>query len=245
MILMNKIPQFLVILSLAALPCLAHAQVFQDSFESDSPGYNSPSTSSVPAWNDTTGTNPLVSLNNTSGGGAIPGEDGDQYLSLDFNSNGSLETNAIATVNGTTNDAPGVFAADTTYTLAALMHNSYAGSGATNYDFSGGFQLVDGTTGAVLLSVFHDFTPVAGNADQNFNEYSFTFDTATDPSLAGDYIQINLDASSLNGNGSVDFDKVLLTADTDTPEPTTFALLGVGALILVIQSRRLRLQRGA
>jgi hypothetical protein len=241
---MPKIPQFLALLSIAVLPSLAHAQVFRDSFENDSSGYNTPNTSSVPAWNDPVGSYALVSISNTSGGGAITGEDGNQYLSLDFASDSALETNSISTVNGTTNSAPGVFAADTTYTLSVLMHNSFAGSGATNYDYSGGFELVDGTTGTVLNSLTHDFTPVAGNPDQNFDEYSFTFDTATDPSLAGDYIEINLDASSVSGNGSVDFDDVLLMADADTPEPTTYALLGVGALILVIQSRRFRLGRG-
>ena len=228
-----------------ALPFTASAQVilFQDSFENDGTGYNIPNSSSNPAWNSnvdtgyvnttmgdsnydqpnsgptqiTAGTTPAgsdyLTLNNSGGAGD---HDGPPYTDR----TPSAQTDTITTL---VSAATPTFKADSEYTLSVYI------AGNVDPTLSASFSLLDGTTHSVVYSDTVQFGSVP---DSNFHLYTFSFDTASDPSIVGDKIQIGLTAAQTSaqifGRGA-SFDDVTLSV----PEPSSWALMFAGLAMLV------------
>jgi hypothetical protein len=99
-----------------------------------------------------------------------------------------------------------------------------------NTELTGIFSLQDGSTSTPTIPVVLNTFSLAATsaADSNFDTYSLTFDTATNPSVVGDYIQIALEAAQTSNekfNPDVAFDDIVLTGVTDVPEPATWALM--------------------
>ena len=229
----------LLVISVAlVLPLAGRADtiLFSDSFENDGNGYNVPDSNSTPAYNAPVGNSvnqtPIDQIDTTTSMTAIPGEVGNNYLALD-NAGDGLSTNLLTTK---VSDISAVFTFGTSYTLSGLMRQNFGGDAQPGDLFTGILQLRDGTTGAVLDSVSHNFA----TGDANFNSFSFTFDSLSKPLILGDKIQIGIEADSSAGSfQDIDFDNIKLTSAPDlvVPEPGTYALLFLGLLVLLAGSR--------
>jgi hypothetical protein len=143
----------------------------------------------------------------------------------------SDQTDTLLTDSGTGAGQLNIsFQANTTYTLSLLM----AGS-ATDSTQSATFFLEDATTSTILATSTIQFGTLT---DSNFDAYSLTFDTAGDPSITSgsDLIQIGLESfqsSAQKFNRGAKFDDIVLTGAMDVPEPSTWALVFGGLLVIV------------
>jgi len=117
--------------------------------------------------------------------------------------------------------------ADTVYTLTARVQSRYEAGGQAE-----GVTVIlqDGSWQDIVRQTFwfSDYGDVAG-VDNEWRDYSISFDTALLPDLVGQQIVV---AAAVADDGRWDaYGNIYVDSMTLVPEPATLALLGLGALL--------------
>jgi hypothetical protein len=252
------IETLLVVLTIMAAADSARAQLIpiavpNGSFESpaatsSSSPYDLTSTSSnlIDDWtavlSDGNGNNPYGVANNsilTSPGASDASQSA--YLQVYFNS-----TNTTLT----TNSSLATIAANTTYTFTLAV-----GAPATPGTFDGTSGTDGESAGQADFYLLANGASVTGETVANtsvsqgtLTDYSISFTTGASGGVIGDALTIQLEADKAfypgaaadPGNEAVIFDNLRLT---ETPEPSTYAMLLVGGMSLLFFARRNRALR--
>ena len=215
-----------------ALPAQAQILVYGDNFSTSTPGYNNPT-----GWSTTTSgpdglntqiyaaTDGAVNYFYTDASLPIPGDGSNVVGPYGFPSGTGVDTITY------TKALTATFAANTTYTFSIL-----SGTGNASHNPDAFIDILDGTSATVLA------TNNIGIPSQNaFSTYTVTFDTSTDPGIVGDAIALDFGmGSTLPGNTAqidLKFANVSLTEAMAVPEPSTFALMGLGVAGLLFAMR--------
>ena len=165
---------------------------------------------SIAPWVVNAGSVDVINQNSTFNTG--PAFDGNQFLDLDGNNAGTI-TQAFSTV-------PSAL-----YYITFAYGNNYAANHGPSS--SATVQLFDGS-GSLLLQTITHSTSVNGNL--HWTPFSGQF-TAVQNTTSLQFA--SLDAA--NSNGGIYLDGIAVTA---SPEPTSAALLGLGALLLAARRRQ-------
>ncbi len=181
---------------------------------------------SSPNWVGVAGPNgglvgTLEVLGETIGGSANPNFNSGFYSSADLSANGHYIGFTQGAGTTYSNTLTNTYAANSVYTLAALVGNSYESPGG-NYTFNLADDL--GTVYATTTGAFP-----AGNTTV---PVSFSFDTGTNPLAVGHTIKIEYVAGA---NGTQSFDNVTLNV---VPEPASLSLLALGGMTLIGRRRK-------
>lgn len=120
------------------------------------------------------------------------------------------------------------FQANTLYTLDVAVGNRAGQSGAGNLST---YSLFDATGASWATANYDAFANVG--AGTFADAPSLTFDTSLNPGAVGQTIRIQLEGE---GPGRSHFDNIRLDA-APIPEPSGFALLGLGGLLLMRRRR--------
>jgi len=129
----------------------------------------------------------------------------------------------------TTSASLGAVAANMLYTLTVAVGNR-----SDNLFFDTGTYTIDLLANGVSVAE----AALAGStiAHGTFSDLSATFTSPASGPLIGESLTIRLSATAGSNNDEAIFDNVRLTA-TAVPEPTTWALLGMGAVALFARRR--------
>jgi len=209
--------------------CVAHAQIiYSDSFEGE-PSNTIPAgftMTSSPTPFAGTGSAAVEVLSSSDYNFGFTNYDGNNYVKLDLNgpnSGGDGIDEAVPESVGITNANVGTFAANTTYTLTYLLAVT-DGDIATSLQSNGANVATQDVT--VNTSTSSPMPLVAGT--------SVVIDTALDPSLVNTTIGIqSVYNSTLEYSRSNAVDDFVLTAVTDVPEPSSYALISIGVMLLL------------
>jgi hypothetical protein len=162
---------------------------------------------------------------------------GNNVLSMGVNSQFEPTANGTPSLadgyGGIGTDSLGTYTANTTYTLTAALGGDGSADWANVIGLSAGFAGY-----ASIANQVGNTTVNSGTLNHNFVNYSYTVDTATDPSIVGEDIGAFLAVESLVGSTyahSEFFDNFVLTAASDpTPEPAALsAMLVIGSVGLL------------
>jgi hypothetical protein len=202
------------------------------------PGANQGVTSITQAVPDWTYVNTGSVSGVSTGAGAVPGSDGSQYT---FANAGSGSPASTITYSGTGVDALPLITANTKYTLTVALGNNTTGTTAdpgTYYlNFLAGGTPIPGAVSGPILQI-NSVIPQG-----TFKDFSVTLTAAEASSFIGQQLGIQLESGAYSGSNFTQtiFDNVRLSETSTVPEPSTWALIGVGALALVWQAKRKRL----
>jgi hypothetical protein len=226
-----------------AVPVLGRATViYSDSFESDSV-YSTPSNFTITNNTPYVGTeSDNASVEGASGFNfGYTGVDGDNYVILSINgpnTNGTGIAESAPEYISITNANIGTYAADTTYTLNYLVA---IGSGdiLTSLLVDGATASSEDATESSIASeegTIPGSNPPAQNTQLLVAGPTVTIDTATDVALVGQNIGVEStfnDDLEYSASNAVDDFVVTAISDGATPEPSTWALMFAGLLVLV------------
>jgi hypothetical protein len=116
------------------------------------------------------------------------------------------------------------YEANTVYTFSVLVGDSYETVNTSNYEL----RLRAGPLlTSTLLNTTTGVYPVTSYTVTSPSPAFVTFDTSTNPSVVGQAITLQIFGAT---GASKTFDNVTLEAVSAVPEPSTFALLGLGML---------------
>jgi hypothetical protein len=225
-------------LALAALAAAASAApltINNSSFEADGGGYGAPTD-----WNqaiDSTST--TITTNNQRVTGIV-GATGTYALSYYLDHNGGYpnppDVPAIGSLGvDSTAVSPGVFAANTVYTLTAALGTS----DNANSGLSVGLGLAPSALTLATLNASNSvlFPGTSFAAPNAVVDASFVLDTSANPGVVGQPIVVNLLFKSTYSYGRQGlWDNVRLDA-SPVPEPASLGLLGLGAVALLRRRR--------
>jgi hypothetical protein len=178
-----------------------------DTVPSTGADYNTPSDWTF-AQTNTGGESGISQINSATNGGFILGQDGSNYwVPSDFNNSSTPYGTSTDTL--TTSAPVGTFAANTTYTLTVALADPADGTPSSEKEI--GFQLLANGT-PVAESLSNDIEQGAA-----FQDKTLTFDTASNSSVVGQQITIQLVYTYYGAyNRSAYFDNVRLTASQDS-----------------------------
>jgi hypothetical protein len=219
---------------LAVSTCAAQAAsvtVPNGSFETpSSPVTVSPSQSTKLTTDSTTVSGWVFSING-------PSQYGTRSIASNFTSEGAASGNNYAFINNDQDGATdtitsalslGTIEGQTRYTLTVAVGNPKAAD-SSNY----------GSPGTVTFSLLGNGVAFATDTVTNgtvpngtFEDFTLTFTTPGSGSLIGESLKIQLAALAQSAPAEPAFDNVTLDV-TLVPEPKTWALLGLGALVLI------------